>query len=149
MNKTLYPSTRVMNELSRQPLTEEQTLSFFEALENGDSITTAAKQAGISKTTALALMKRYEAKLDAARNILAAKAPEVAEQWIASTKVAAKRGDHRPAKELLQAVGAIQSEHSVGGGITIVIGTPEKPIKITEQIIDVSPALEKAESESS
>jgi DNA-binding transcriptional ArsR family regulator len=65
-------------------------------------------------------------------------------QWKQATRVAAKRGDHRPAREWLEAahpeLRPQQGSSAGGGGVTINIGMPGQPIALpTIEIAPVSP----------
>lgn len=124
------------------PLTDDIALLFFSQIEEGATITQACRTAGIARPTAYKLLARYDAQVDGVKKLLAAKAMQAAEDWIKASTVASGKGNHVPAKELLQTIRAvepIESSHSGNLGVTIVIGTPEHPIRITAQNQDLSP----------
>jgi hypothetical protein len=55
-------------------------------------------------------------------------------QWRKATRIAAKRGDHRPAREWIEAaypeLRPQQGNSAGGGGVTINIGMPGAPIQL-------------------
>jgi hypothetical protein len=146
----LQAQTVAKDRLNPKAVTEEETLVFFDALENGATTAEASKLAGFTRQTGHRILLRYEGKLDAVKKLLAAKAMQAAEDWIKASTVASGKGNHVPAKELLQTIRAVEPiESSQGGnvGVTIVIGTPEAPIRISAQIPDLSPAENHTQSE--
>lgn len=57
-------------------------------------------------------------------------APRMAQHWMDAAAVAKDRGDHRPARDLLLHVGAIEPVVGAGGTgsrVTIVVGMPGRP----------------------
>jgi hypothetical protein len=136
--------------LSGIPVKEEQALAFFDALEDGASIEEASKIAGFHRMTGYRVIERYQAKLAGIEKLLAVRAYKAAEDWVQASAVAASKGDHRPAKDLLQTIKAVEpiSGDHPSGGVTIVIGTPEQPIRIPAQILELSPGEKTDQSES-
>jgi predicted DNA-binding protein (UPF0251 family) len=68
------------------------------------------------------------------------------QDWKRASKVAAKRGDHRPAREWIEAahpeLRPTQGNTSGGGGVVINIGAPGQPLSppaIDVQVVRVSP----------
>jgi hypothetical protein len=61
------------------------------------------------------------------RSTLAMNAGEVAEHWIDASRIASLKGDHTPARDLLLAVGAVESPKAgngdKAGGVQILIGS--------------------------
>lgn len=92
-------------------------------------------------------LKRLSANSEDIVAVMKAKSQKALEQWELATEVAAKRGDHRPSREFIEAAHPElrpQPANSVGGGgVTIVIGTPGAPIPLpTIEVLPVSrPAL--------
>jgi DNA-binding CsgD family transcriptional regulator len=87
---------------------------------------------------------------DAIRVLLAGNIAERISNWDEAEKVAAKRGDHRPTKERLEmALPKLRPQPANsgagGGGITINIGSSERPIALPD--IVVSPVMSAPESE--
>jgi hypothetical protein len=81
-----------------------------------------------------AVIRRYRDRAASAKALLAQSSIDAAASWLTAVPVAAARGDHRPAKELLQATGAVamgQAGDGAGGAkvqVNVVIGTPGNPI---------------------
>jgi len=81
-----------------------------------------------------AVIRRYRDRARGAKALLAQSSIDMVKHWQTAVPIAAARGDHRPAKELLQAVNAIasgQGGDGAGGAkvaIQVVIGTPDSPI---------------------
>ena len=128
-------------------VTAEQAQTIFRAVEDGASLREAGALAGVSHTTAWRLMRSYEANVEAAAKYMAAKARQRVEDWDHASAKAASRGDHRPAKDWLlhvHAIDPVAQESAVQ--VAILIGTPEQPIRllspqVTEpaQVIDAEP----------
>jgi hypothetical protein len=129
------------NYLSGKPVTPEQTQLLFSSLEDGLTLKQAAHAANMSRQTAWRLMRRYEGSLESASKYLATKALAVAEDWVVASEKAAEKGDHRPAKDLLQTIKAVEpiGDSGARAGVTIVIGTPEQPIRVQTPTIDIEP----------
>lgn len=138
---TQQPAPPSSNYLSGKPITPEQAQILFSSLEDGLTLKDSAKAANMSRQTAWKLMRSYEGSLESASKYLATKALLVAEDWVEASKHAASKGDHRPARDLLQSIKAIEPVGDSGAraGVTIVIGTPEQPIRISPPDITVEP----------
>ena len=123
-----------------QPLSQEKCIQVFEALEDGATLREAAKAAGCSHSAAWRILRTYEANLDSAKKYLATKSAHAAEAWVRATDIAAGKGNHIPAKELLLHNGSLeplQDASSAKVNIAILIGTPEQPIRVmSPQTID-------------
>lgn len=138
------PEASGRDQLMRPPVTDNQVSLLFEALEAGSTVVDAAKAAGIGRYTAHRVLGRYRENLAGVTKLLALKAYDAAEDWIKASAIAADKGDHKPAKELLQTIGAVQViGDSSSTGVTINIGTPDAPIAISAQIQDLSPTLKR------
>ncbi len=73
--------------------------------------------------------------------LLSAKALDFAEDWSKASMIAAGKGDHRPAKDALLAVKAIEPVgDQASTNIAILIGTPEQPIRISPPTITIDPS---------
>ena len=117
-----------------------QCLAFVDGL----SISEIARQTGRDRGTLAGILKaddsqafekplETEAK-DAAVKILRGTAERAARSWGTAIGVAADKGDHRPAKDLLLHTGVIDPipDGAVSGTrIAIIIGTPEHPIRVS------------------
>lgn len=58
------------------------------------------------------------------RQVLDAQRVKAAEAWGRAIPKAAKKGDHRPARELLIATGDVSPLDSTGSGVTVVVNMP-------------------------
>ena len=89
-----------------------------------------ARLIGCKPETVASIRRTYADSTDEARAILKASAGTAAKNWIVAQTVAAKDGNHTPAKEHLAAVGVItdKSHGGGGGGTTIVIGIGERAV---------------------
>lgn len=114
---------------------EVQELSLLQGLSNSE----IARQTGRDRGTVSNVLRAEDSHAlreqlateaaDAAVQILRGNSETAARKWVSAVSVAADKGDHRPAKDLLVAVGAI-SDQSELPRIAIIIGTPEHPIRI-------------------
>ncbi len=109
-------------------------------IRDGKTLLEAATELGISRSTAFRRLRLVEDDTErGVVKLLSAKAIDFAEDWTTASKHAAEKGDHRPAKDALLAIKAIEpvGDSQGGRGITIIIGTPEQPIQLnTPQVID-------------
>jgi len=82
-----------------------------------------------------------------ARNALKGYVGRTAKDWITASGIAAKKGDHRPAREILLHAGVIEriSETS-GPQMTVVVGMPGHPAMIppSQEEIDAEAARQEA-----
>lgn len=77
---------------------------------------------GCSQPTVSLVLKRYRPTVDMARVIIEANAKKSARAWAQAVPIAAKKGDHRPAKDLLATAGVVAPEHTRGLAFTINVG---------------------------
>lgn len=141
--QSLQDAGAVRETLTRPVVTEEMAGNFFEALEDGKTVREASKIIGVSRQTGHRLVNAYKAELESVKHLLATKALRAAEQWALAAEIAATKGDHRPARDLLQTIKAVDPIGSnSGSGITIVIGTPDQPVAIPAHFHRLSPEEE-------
>ena len=119
----------------RDPITDAQLTEFLHLVTNGAKVRDAAATVGIHVRTGYKVLGRYQTNLETVQHLLKIKALEAAEHWIEASTVAASKGDHRPAKEWLQTIRAVEPLDSGPGhtGVTIIIGTPDAPIRVFPQ----------------
>jgi hypothetical protein len=107
----------------------------------GRSQQAIASVVGCSQQSISYTLKRLAAHSDDILSVMKAKSEQALEQWEQATKVGAKRGDHRPAKEFIEAaypeLRPTQGVNGGGGGVTINIGMPGQPVQLPT--ITVSP----------
>ncbi|MFN0314736.1 MAG: hypothetical protein ACKVQA_06850 [Burkholderiales bacterium] len=111
-----------------------QALQLIELIRDGKTVTEAGQLIGISRGTAFRRLQLVEDDTErGVVKLLNAKALDLTENWIDAARIAAEKGDHRPAKDALLHARAIEPIADSGAGgtrIAIVIGTPEQPIRI-------------------
>ena len=105
-----------------------------------------ADRFGRTRETIAAVLKDddFQArKREEARNALKGYVGRAAKDWITASGIAAKKGDHKPAKEILLHAGVIEriSETS-GPQMTVVVGMPGHPAMIppSQEVIDAEAA---------
>ena len=91
-------------------------------LADGVSQTEIAKIVGVTQSNISYLKSRYEPTVDAARALIHARAGKVAREWLRAVPVAARKGDHRPARDWLTAAGVVAPEQTSSSPITINVG---------------------------
>jgi hypothetical protein len=107
-----------------------------------------------SQPTVSQTLSRLKQTPEVIQALMKGESAGVLTQWRRATRVAAKRGDHRPAREWIEAahpeLRPQQGSSAGGGGVTINIGMPGQPIALpTIEIAPVSPRklLEPSETE--
>lgn len=84
-----------------------------------------AQQLGRSQSTISHVLADFANTTEIARKHLESRAIQAAEAWTGSMAVASEKGDHKPAKELLQAVGVVQRDGpSQAQQVQVVVGMP-------------------------
>lgn len=139
-----------------------QTDSKFTRLSDDDKITIAvlasdkrsqveiAEHIGCSQSTVSDFLKRITAKADAAKMLLKSHELEAVGHWAKAAAVASERGDHRPARELIEAANPElrpqQGNSARGVGVTINIGQPGQPLELPSISLEATfaPALSPA-----
>lgn len=107
------------------------------ALVDGASVSEVARQTGRDRGTIANILRAEDSQSfrsqletearEAAVQILRGNAEKAARAWGTAIGQAADKGDHRPAKDLLLAVGAIQDHGNTAPGIVVIVGTPDHP----------------------
>jgi hypothetical protein len=85
-----------------------------------------AKTLGLSHQRVSDITKAVQDYKDAARDILESHAKKAATAWTSAIPKAAKKGDHRPARDLLIATGVISPTESTSSGVTVVVNMPQE-----------------------
>jgi hypothetical protein len=121
-----------------------RNLAILTDLEQNVPYRSIAAKHGASLSTICELAARRRATKDAALKYLMANGLDFAEDWAQASREAAKRGDHRPAKDALlhtQVIDPLQ-DTGAGMGVTIIIGNgasqagPAPAFPNTLQVID-------------
>lgn len=114
--------------------------------EQGRTQVQIAETLGCSQATVSATLSRIQHAPQLTQALAKSQAVPMLHRWIRASKEAAKRGDHRPAREFIELASPElrpQPANSAGGGgVTINIGMPGKPLELP--VIEVSPVPETA-----
>lgn len=88
----------------------------------------------ISRQVNVPAFEKYRESLHTAAatealSILKQSAGKASKHWVTASEIAADKGDHKPAKELLQAIGVIQADQGSTHNLTIgvMVGMPDQP----------------------
>ena len=111
-----------------------------------------AQVIGCSQPTVSATLAKLRQTPDTVRALLKSDTAGVVTNWRRAARIAAKRGDHRPAREWLEAahpeLRPQPATHGHGGGVQINIGMPGQPIGLPSiEVVQVSPQQLTAKSE--
>lgn len=97
---------------------------------------------GCSHQSVSYALQRMGAKAEHIQVLLKAQTLDATKAWGRAIEKAADRGDHRPARELIEAahpeLRPTQGSSAGGVGVTIVIGQPGQPVSLPT--IDIAPA---------
>jgi len=89
----------------------------------------------------------YTEMAEEARNVLKAHVGKAAKDWLRASGFAAKRGDHRPAKEILLYAGAIDRlGETPGPQVTVMVGMPGHPAMIPPSQAEMEAAQARDEA---
>lgn len=104
---------------------------------------------GCSQSSVSDFLRRVSNPAKIVQQVLKSHELKAAEHWANAASVAAKRGDHRPARELIEAANPElrpQSGNTQGGGVIINIGMPGQPLEPPSIVIQptFAPALSPA-----
>ena len=99
----------------------------------------------VLKDDAFQAVKRevYDALAEEARSTLKGHVVSAAKEWRTASGIAAQKGDHRPAKDLLLSAGAIERVgDSSGTQVTMIVGMPGHPAMEppSQEVIDAEKA---------
>lgn len=104
---------------------------------------------GCAQSTISDFLHRVQAPEQVVQKVLKAGELEAAAHWKLAAATAAMRGDHRPARELIEMANPglrPQTGNSAGGvGVQVIIGQPGQPLALPD--IVVSPARAQLQSE--
>jgi DNA-binding CsgD family transcriptional regulator len=121
---------------------------------NGQQQTDIAQIIGCSQSTVSETIAKLKQSPEITQALMRSDSLSAITDWKRARKQAAKRGDHRPSREWLEAaypeLRPQQGNSAGGGGVTINIGMPGSPIALpTIEIAPVSPRkqLELSEGE--
>jgi hypothetical protein len=128
---TEAPTTDI-TKLAVRPLqtTQDEKDHILSLRDAGHSIRAIAAIVDRDKNTVNRIIAEAEdEQAELARNLLKLKAKQFACDWSVASAEAAKKGDHRPAKDGLVAAGVIEDKAAAqaGAAVQIVIGMPGAP----------------------
>jgi len=118
-----------------------QALEILDRVGNGETVAQAAQALGISRQTAFRRMRLVE--VDANTGVIAimrASGERVLHDWLTASQVAANKGDHRPARDMLLYSGQVeelQGDKRPGAHVLIQIGSPERPLLERPPVVEV------------
>jgi predicted lipid-binding transport protein (Tim44 family) len=105
-------------------------------VEQGMSIRQAATEVGLSRMTALRMVRAWDSTDydGTVRNLLKLKGADAVEAWATAMRAGAVKGNHLPARDLLTHAGIVEPVDGQNGTaktqIAIVIGTPDAPVSV-------------------
>ena len=110
-------------------------IAILRAYDDGDNPSTIARAVNSDIRTVGGVLRQYRDRVNGAKALLMGLTPSAIQAWSTAIPIAATRGDHRPAKELLQATGIVAPPGGQGEGqggarvaVQVVIGTLDHPI---------------------
>lgn len=114
---------------------EVRDIAILADLDQGLTYRAAAAKHGVSLSTVGRIAAKLEGQEAAARKYMANKALQAAEDWLAASAAAAKKGNHLPAKALLLHTGVIDPLQNEGSGakVQVIVGVPGSPLP---QVVD-------------
>jgi hypothetical protein len=108
---------------------------------NGQKQTDIAQIVGCSQATVSETIAKLKQTPEIVQALMRSDSLSAITDWKRARKAAAKRGDHRPAREWIEAahpeLRPQQGNSAGGGGVTINIGMPGSPIALPT--IDITP----------
>lgn len=129
------PSTAVqMSRSAYQRLSEADKHLILHLAADGRSQTEIAALVECSQSTVSDFLKRVSNPAAVVQKVLKAGELKAAEAWSRAIEKAADRGDHRPARELIEMANPElrpqPANSGAGGGVTINIGMPGQPVAL-------------------
>jgi hypothetical protein len=100
-----------------------------------------AQVIGCSQTTVSATLAKLKQTPETVKALMKGETAGVLTNWRKAARIAAKRGDHRPAREWIEAahpeLRPQPANSTAGGGVTINIGIAGQPLRVPD--VTVSP----------
>jgi hypothetical protein len=112
----------------------DKIVEILKRYDSGHSVNAICSSVGSDCRTVGAVIRRHRDRAATAKAILEQSTVSMAAEWLRAVPIASARGDHRPAKELLQACNVVAVGQTGTGGegakvaIQVIIGTPDSPI---------------------
>lgn len=115
---------------------------------NGQKQTDIAQVVGCSQATVSTTIASLKQSPEITQALMRTDSLSAIKDWKRARRVAAKRGDHRPAREWIEAahpeLRPQPANSAGGGGVTINIGQPGQPIALPVITIEATPVLQSA-----
>lgn len=134
-------------------LTAADIRVLLEMKDGGYNQVEIAKVIGCSQGTVSRTLKQFEGTAEQVARQLRGLTDESIASWRKAKTIAAKRGDHRPAKELIEMAYPElrpQPQANNHGGVTVIVAMPgggETPRPVIAKTLDLSPVHPKLEGE--
>ena len=132
-HSVLKPYTARTASLARTSL--DTILAVLQAHDDGQSVHAIGQALSLDRRTIGAIIRQYRDRVTSARQLLNQSAVAAVHAWNTAIPIAAARGNHQPAKDLLAHVGAVDNpwgrpaqSGSTNVAVQVVIGTPDSPI---------------------
>lgn len=143
---TLYPAadTQPAEQTTKYTrLTLADTELILKLHYNGQKQTDIAQILGVSQSTISDVLSKLKQTPELSQALMRSDSLSAIKDWRRARKVAAKRGDHRPAREWMEmAHPELRPQTAAsagGGGVTIVIGMPGQPVQLPSITIESTP----------
>lgn len=115
---------------------------------NGQQQKDIAQVVGCSQSTVSTTIASLKQSPEITQALMRTDSLSAIKDWKRARRVAAKRGDHRPSREWLEAahpeLRPQPATGSGGGGVTVVIGMPGSPVQLPSITIEHQPVREIA-----
>jgi hypothetical protein len=109
-------------------LSTEDIRDILEMHGEGKTQVEIAKVIGCAQSSVQRTLRAFSLDAKSIRALLRVLTYDALEAWVNAMRIAANRGDHRPAKELLEAAYPVlrpQPAHNGGGGgVTVIVAVP-------------------------
>ena len=119
----------------------KEAIELLDLIGSGATVAEAARQLQISRGTAFARLKLVQVDADqGVVTLMRAAGARVFDDWLLASQVAAGRGDHRPARDMLlysNQIEELQGDKRNAAQVLIQIGSPERPLDaLAPQVVE-------------
>lgn len=116
------PTTQVAHSHTSKRLDAQEQAQALRMLADGTKQAEVARVLGVTQSAISLLQAKYAPTVDAARALIQARASSAAKHWWKAVPRAARKGDHRPAKDWLTAAGVVAPETNQAQQVVIHVG---------------------------
>jgi hypothetical protein len=99
-----------------------ERINVLDLATRGISQTEIARATGLRQQVVSDICRKHEPTVSTALGVLKANAHLAAEEWVKSFPKARKRGEHRPMRDCLVAVGVVAPD-PINQGVTVIVGS--------------------------